>query len=575
MRRNVVLLAVLAFGLALAGPEQWVGHNPQHSYQIPNPEPGIFPESPQAFMPAVDTFKYDDGMPGSAWCWNQGGNGWGVKFISPSDNVTLTGALVHFYSGWPQPGGTNAMFKVYADDGPGGTPGTEIWASDTVTIVRGEWNFIPVDEPIIGTNYYIFYVQVDSNPMCPGLSIDAFNNAPSHRMWTYSETDGFAEDARRGEWLIRAVCDWEWQTTNATAQYFASNMPLDTTPDINLYVRTFVKNLGTATIPAGTPVRLQVTGPQSYVYEDTMNTSADLPSGQRVQINFSPAWRIPQTSGNYAIKVWPEAAGEQWPADDPITYDLSVAQWIEYADFDGLNWLTWGGPMRATHFDPGDFGLQYPVGLSRARHQFYAHPQYPWPDSSFRFKVYGDDGSTLLYESDEVEAAPGTPGPITYCDFDSTLIIESGTFYVAVAPVSSSGHPSSCGDGEPDGHSFQGQPGSWIPWTMGEYFTSASCQGGVGIGEGGISVRQPRLSVSGYPNPVGDFVTIRWQVPNRQSVRVELYDATGRCVRHLYSSQQGLTGSTTLDARSLPAGIYLVRLEAASGTATRKLVLER
>ena len=51
------------------------------------------------------------------------------------------------------------------------------------------------DEAIIGSNYYIFYVQVDSNPMCPGLSIDAFNNAPSHRMWTYSSTDGFAEDA--------------------------------------------------------------------------------------------------------------------------------------------------------------------------------------------------------------------------------------------------------------------------------------------------------------------------------------------------------------------------------------------
>lgn len=574
MRRNVLLLVLLVCGLTVAGTEQWIGQSPVQSYQIPDPQPGVFPDEPGMFMPAVDTFKYDDGMPGSAWCYNQGGNGWGVKFISPSDNVTLTGALVHFYDGWPTPGGTDAMVKVFAADGPGGTPGTEVWASDTLTITRGQWNFVPIDEPIIGNDFFIFYVQVDSNPMCPGLSIDAQNNAPSHRMWAYTETDGFSEDSRRGEWLIRAVCNWDWQTTNATAQYFASNMPLDTVPDINLYVRTFVKNLGTSTIPAGTPVRLHIAGPQGYTYDDTLNTAADLQSGQRIQMNFSPAWRIPQTSGNYAISVWPEAAGEQWPSDDTITYDLSVAEWIEYADFDGLNWLYWGGPMRATQFDPADFSLQYPVGISRVRHQFYWHQQYPWTDSTFQFNVFGDDGMTLLYESEEIEALPGAPGPITYCDFDSTLVIESGTFYIAVVPVSGS-HPSSCGDGDPDGHSFTGQPGSWIPWTLGELFTSASCQGGVGIGEGGSAVRKPTLSVDGYPNPVADFVTIRWEVPGRQAVSVDLYDATGRLVREVYSSQQSLTGSASVDARELPAGIYLVRLEATSGTATRKLVLER
>ena len=575
MRKTAVLMLVLVVGFAFAGSEVWIGRSPEHKYEIPDPTPGVFPEGPQVFRPAVDTFKYDDGMPGNAWCWNQGGNGWGVKFISPCDNVTLSGALMHFYSGWPTPGGTDALVKVFADDGPGGTPGTELWASDTLTITRGQWNWVEIDEPIIGSNFYIFYVQVDSNPMCPGFSIDAFNNAPSHRMWTYSATDGFAEDARRGEWLIRAVLDWSPQQYNATTEYFATNMPLDTTPDINLYLRAMVKNLGTEVLPAGTPVRLHVSGPQSYTYDDTMMTSADLQQGQRQQMNFSPAWRVPTTSGNYQICVWTEAASEEWPANDTIMYDLSVAQWIEYANFDGLTWLTWGGPMRATKFNPADFGLQYPVGLNRARHQFYAHPQYPWPDSSFQFKVFGDDGSTLLYESDTLEAGAGTPGPIAYCDFDSTLIFQSGEFYVAVDPVDGSGHPSTCADDSSDGKSFQGSPGSWALWTQGgEYFTSASCQGGVGIAEGGHRVYEPSLFISGYPNPVSDFVTIRWQVPNRQALSVSLYDATGRRLRSLHSTQDGHKGSVSLDARSLPAGIYLVRLEAASGTATRKLVLE-
>ncbi len=576
MRKTAVMLLVLMVGLVMAGSEMWIGQSPTVHYNIPNPEPGIFPDAPQVFRPAVDTFKYDDGMPASAWAWNVAGNGWGVKFISPSDNVTLAGALIHFYSSWPVPGGTRAMVKVFADDGANGTPGTEIWSSDTLTIIRGQFNYIPIDEAIIGSNYYIFYVQVDSNPMCPGLSIDAFNNAPSHRMWTYSPTDGFAEDSRRGEWLIRSVLDWSPQGTNATTQYFASNMPLDTTPDINLYIRGMIKNLGTDNLPAGTPVRLHITGPQSYTYDDTMTTSADLAQGQRQQMNFSPSWRVPSLAGAYRIQIWTEAAGEEFPADDTIAYDLSVAKWIEYANFNALNWLFWGGPERATKFDPAAFGLSYPVGLGRARHQFYYHPSYPWPDSSFKFKVYDGDGQTLLYESAEIEAAPGTPGPIVAIDFDSTLIFESGEFYVAVAPVHQSGHPSTCGDDTSESRSFNGTPGNWIPWTLGEFFMSASVQGGVGISEGDIKyVTEPTLSVAGYPNPVSEFVTIKWNVPRRQQVEVNLYDATGRLARSLYSAHAGpLNGAVQMDARSMAAGIYLVRLETGDGCATRKLILQ-
>ncbi|OYD15974.1 hypothetical protein CH330_04065 [candidate division WOR-3 bacterium JGI_Cruoil_03_51_56] len=574
MRKIAVLCLIVGIGLTFAGTERWIGSSPFHHYTITNPEPGIFPNAPEVFNPAMDTFKYDDNMPGNAWAWNQGGNGWGVKFISPSDNITLAGALMHFYSGWPVPGGTTAMVKVFADDGPNGSPGSEIWASETLTIVRGQWNWIPIDEAVIGSNYYIFYVQVDSYPMCPGKSIDAFNNAPSHRMWTYSGTDGFAEDARRGDWLIRAVVDWTPQEHNASALYFASNMPQDTVPNINFYVRAMIKNLGTADLPAGTPVRLHITGPQSYTYDDTMLTSATLPQGQRQQMNFSPAWRIPNTSGNYQIQVWTEAADEQWPADDTILYDLSVAKWIEYANFNAMNWLTWGGPERAVKFNPADFSIPYPVGLSRTRHQFYWHPQYPWPDSSFLFKVYAGDGQTLLYQSDTIEANPGTPGPVVAVDFDSMLVFDSGEFYISVDPISASGHPSSCGDDTSDGKSFQGAPGSWVPWTMGEYFTSASVQGNVGIAEGWFQVSEPTLRITNYPNPVSGIVTIKWQVPKREHVNVNLYDATGRLARNVFSSKNGIAGTVTLDARSFPAGIYLVRLETPNGAATRKLILE-
>ncbi|MBM3315389.1 hypothetical protein FJY71_06065, partial [candidate division WOR-3 bacterium] len=491
MRKVTVLCLALGIGLALAG-ERWISPGAAHRFVIPNPEPGIFQADPGFGPFSLDTFKYDDNIAANAWAWNQANSGWGMKFISPGDNITLSGALIHFYASWPVPGGTRALVRVYADDGPGGTPGTEIWHSDTLTITRGSWNWVPIGEPVIGTNYYIFYVQTDSYPACPGMSIDAFENAPSHRSWTYT-AGSFAEDANRGDWLIRSVVDWTPQDVNAEVRYFATNMPRDTVPNINLQIKAMVRNLGNTALPQGTPVRLYITGPQGYVYDDTIGTSASLPRGQGQQINF-PTWRIPQTSGAYMVKVWTEAAGEQWPQNDTIAYELSIARWIEYANYNGLAYLVWPGPERATWFDPADFNVQYPVGLSRVRSQFYLHPQYPWPDTTFTFRIYGDDGSTLLYESEPIEAPVGAPGPVCAVDLDSMLLFPSGTFYVAQVPVSGS-HPSVCTDDSSDGKSYYGSAGAWNLWTQsGEFFISASVQGGVGVEEGyNPKLRNPSL----------------------------------------------------------------------------------
>ena len=70
-------------------------------------------------------------------------------------------------------------------------------------------------------------------------------------------------------------------------------------------------------------------------------------------------------------------------------------------------------------------------------------------------------------------------------------------------------------------------------------------------------------------------MTVRWNLPRRQAVEVNLYDATGRLAQNLYSARGGpLNGAVQLDTRALPAGIYLLRLEASDGSVTRKLVLQ-
>jgi hypothetical protein len=105
-------------------------------------EPWVLPSPSILYPGTIDTLKYDNGTPTRAWCEAVAGDGRGVKFISPAESVTLAGALVHFYSGWPSPGDTWASFRVYADDGIGGAPGTLLYALDSVNVKMGAWNYI-------------------------------------------------------------------------------------------------------------------------------------------------------------------------------------------------------------------------------------------------------------------------------------------------------------------------------------------------------------------------------------------------------------------------------------------------
>jgi hypothetical protein len=336
------------------------------------------------------------------------------------------------------------------------------------------------------SNFYIFYKQVGSSPNCPALSVDATNNAPAHRMWTMDSAGTFTEDTTIGDWMIRAVLDWTPQDTNASTVWFVSNMPRDTVPNINFPIRAMIKNMGKDTLPIGTPVRLSITGPQSYAYEDTVTTTTKLRHGATALMTFAPPWHVPSLAGVFHVEVWTEAAGEQWPADDTIAYDLNV-DWIQYHTDAQMHWLTWATPERAVKFNPDDFCVPYPVGITSVKADFYLHSTYPWDDSSFTFKIYANDGQTLLYQSETLEAVPGTPGPYRYCELDSTIVIDSGSFYVAVRPVSSNGYPSSSGDSSVGGHSYYGGPGYWYLWDPdtsqsvgGDLFISARVKGRVG-----------------------------------------------------------------------------------------------
>jgi M6 family metalloprotease-like protein len=75
------------------------------------------------------------------------------------------------------------------------------------------------------------------------------------------------------------------------------------------------------------------------------------------------------------------------------------------------------------------------------------------------------------------------------------------------------------------------------------------------------------------PNPIaGGFATVRCNLPSGVPVRLEVLDVTGR-IRH--SSFAIRNSSFRVDLRSIPAGVYLVKVQAAGFSTSRKLVVQR
>lgn len=93
-----------------------------------------------------------------------------------------------------------------------------------------------------------------------------------------------------------------------------------------------------------------------------------------------------------------------------------------------------------------------------------------------------------------------------------------------------------------------------------------------GVMAGQTSVSGLRLAI--VPNPLTTGVaTLRYALSQPGLVTVSLFDVAGRSVwrRQLTACRSGAIG---LDLRTLRAGVYLVRMDGANQSVTRKLVVQ-
>ena len=198
-----------------------------------------------------DTLGYDDGTAENAWAFYAAGNGWGVKFTPAQYPVNVDGALIYFWGNdWPNPGGNLMDLWIVDDDGANGAPQTVLYSAEGVTITRGDWNYIELPSKIMITegSFYIFYIQHDDYPNCPGLAIDESTIPPAGTQWEYVNGT-YIDTTYDGAWMIRAVVS-------------PGGDPLDPLPPSNL----------TAYSDYTTPTEITLTwdDPTHYINGDTL-----------------------------------------------------------------------------------------------------------------------------------------------------------------------------------------------------------------------------------------------------------------------------------------------------------------
>jgi len=229
------------------------------------------------------------------------------------------------------------------------------------------------------------------------------------------------------------------------------------------------------------------------------------------------------------------------------------SSWISY--YNGADgWFSFQGPQRAMRLNPADFGLQYPLQVESLKTWWY------WgmgsrEDTVFTFRIYGGDGSTVLWESESL-VAPATNW--TYYGLSAPVTIDSGSFYIATTHrlLNPWAHPYVNVDTGPTNHSYYGSPGAWTPDNVGEFcFFAFVRELQTGVGEGRWVGKPVRPSL-----PTLVHGTLRMP----EGMRATLLDASGRRLMELNPGAN--------DVNFLPPGVYLIGLE--SGRTATKVVVK-
>lgn len=200
------------------------------------------------FIGTEDEIGYDDGTAENAYALNSSNNGWAVR-MTPNGQCQVKGIRIYIWNNsWPVPGGNEAKFAIY-DSLPNGEPGQEVFRTDTVQLVRGQWNDIDISDYGFSTDrdFYVVMIQLNASPNCPGMGIDEDSDAGR----SYLVIDGtfipLADEGVSGNLTIRAKVSYELLSPIITSPVngaFTNNDRIDVTGTVgsDSLVKVYVNN---------------------------------------------------------------------------------------------------------------------------------------------------------------------------------------------------------------------------------------------------------------------------------------------------------------------------------------------
>jgi predicted outer membrane repeat protein len=115
-------------------------------------------------------------------------------------------------------------------------------------------------------------------------------------------------------------------------------------------------------------------------------------------------------------------------------------------------------------------------------------------------------------------------------------------------------------------------------WGLGTILSDMGAYGGGDTATVGIFDHQPEFPyrfalLQNYPNPFNAATVIRYALPEPADVIMEIFDILGRRVEAVVSGKQPAGSHSVIwDAKDLPSGIYLYRIQAGDYSQTRKMV---
>ena len=184
----------------------------------------------------------------------------------------------------------------------------------------------------------------------------------------------------------------------------------------------------------------------------------------------------------------------------------------------------------------GTVSFQELQGLARVVRTNDKYPEYPATyQQVVEFSLGGSNAENVI--------PPGQSGFVNAAGVPSANFADQWPLY-----------QSSAGDG----------PVQMKPFTfIGAKAVSAEdAPAGAGVGIGAV-----------YPNPTASGATVSFEAPG--SARLELFDALGRRLAVLHDGPAGPGAQARVDVASLAPGVYVVRLTADGGTASRRFVVAR